>query len=40
MTIIGGEEAHLLAKELAEADIGVILVPVRPFPGSWESRRM
>ena len=40
LTIAGGQEAHLLAKELAEANIGLILVPSRPFPKSWEKRRM
>jgi len=40
LTIAGGGEAHLLAKELGAADIGVILNPVRPFPASWESRRI
>ncbi|PPQ63495.1 hypothetical protein CVT24_005152 [Panaeolus cyanescens] len=40
MTIAGGAEAHLLARELAEAEIGVILNPPRPFPYSWESRRI
>lgn len=40
LTIAGGGEAHLLAKELAKADVGVILNPVRPFPASWETRRI
>lgn len=40
ITITGAEEAHILAKELAEANIGVVLVPSRPFPKSWEKRRM
>ena len=40
LTIAGGGEAHLLAKELAAAKVGVILNPVRPFPASWESRRI
>ena len=40
LTITGGTEAHLLAKELAEAHIGVILSPSRPFPDVWEDRRM
>ncbi|KIJ40920.1 hypothetical protein M422DRAFT_780574 [Sphaerobolus stellatus SS14] len=40
VTIAGGTEAHLLADELAEADIGVILIPVRSFPGEWERRRI
>ena len=40
MTITGALEAHLLAKELAEAEIGVIQVTARPFPTVWERRRM
>ena len=40
LTIAGASEAHLLAKELGEADVGVILIPVRPFPREWEKRRM
>ena len=39
-TIVGGTEAHLLAKELAEANVGVIVNPSRPFPSYWEKRRM
>ena len=31
MTIIGGAEAHLLATELAEAKVGVVLFPPRAF---------
>lgn len=40
MTISGGVEAYLLAKELSEANIGVIQVPSRPFPTWWERRRI
>ncbi|GLB37491.1 putative amidohydrolase family protein [Lyophyllum shimeji] len=40
MTITGGAEAHILAKELAEARVGVILNPSRPFPYVWEDRRI
>jgi hypothetical protein len=40
MTITGASEAHLLAKELADAHVGVILNPARPFPATWERRRM
>lgn len=31
LTILGGAEAHLLAHELAKADIGVVLMPPRPY---------
>ncbi|KAF8664356.1 hypothetical protein AX16_000728 [Volvariella volvacea WC 439] len=40
LTITGASEAHLLAKELAAADVGVILNPARPFPVTWEQRRI
>ncbi|KAJ7116414.1 carbohydrate esterase family 9 protein [Mycena epipterygia] len=40
MTITGATEAHLLAKELGEAGVGVILNPARPFPFLWEYRRV
>lgn len=40
MTFTGAEEAHLLAKQIGDAGIGVILTPSRPFPSVWESKRM
>ncbi|KAI5891592.1 composite domain of metallo-dependent hydrolase [Schizophyllum commune H4-8] len=40
MTIIGGAEAHLLAPELARANVGVIVISPRAFPYSWEKRRI
>lgn len=40
MTISGATEAHLLAKELAQAAVGVIVRPSRPFPYVWEDRRL
>jgi hypothetical protein len=40
LTLVGGAEAHLLAQQLAAADVGVILNPPRAYPGSWESRRL
>ena len=40
MTISGGTEAHLLAQQLADAEIGVILLRPRPYPSNWDSRRM
>ncbi|KAF7312052.1 Carbohydrate esterase family 9 protein [Mycena indigotica] len=40
MTITGATEAHLLAKELGEAGIGVVLVPARATPTFWENRRI
>ncbi|KAJ7510409.1 carbohydrate esterase family 9 protein [Mycena galericulata] len=38
LTIAGAAEAHLLAQELGEAGVGVILNPVRSFPYIWEER--
>lgn len=40
LTFSGASEAHLLAKEIGEAGIGVILNPVRSFPMTWKERRM
>ncbi|KAH9176445.1 carbohydrate esterase family 9 protein [Lactarius sanguifluus] len=40
LTIAGATEAHLLASELAEARVGVVLTRARPFPGTWEQRRI
>ncbi|TFK25671.1 amidohydrolase [Coprinopsis marcescibilis] len=40
LTITGGAEAHLLAKEIGAASVGVILSPSRPFPYLWEDRRI
>jgi hypothetical protein len=40
MTIAGATEAHLLVKEIAEAKIGIIFKPSRPFPTTWEKRRL
>lgn len=36
----GASEAHLLAKEIGRAGVGIILNPSRPFPNEWRSRRM
>lgn len=35
----GGQEAHLLASELAAANIAVILTSPRAFPTTWDRRR-
>lgn len=40
MAFVGGTEAHLLASELAEAGVGVLVTPARSFPHTWEHRRM
>ncbi|KAK0452688.1 carbohydrate esterase family 9 protein [Armillaria borealis] len=40
MTFLGAPEAHLLATEIGNAGVGVILGRVRPFPNDWQSRRI
>lgn len=40
VTLVGAAEAHILADDIAAAGVGVILVPPRPFPYTWEHRRM
>lgn len=35
----GGQEAHLVASQLADAGIDVILTSPRSFPTTWDSRR-
>ncbi|KAH7888767.1 carbohydrate esterase family 9 protein [Phlebopus sp. FC_14] len=40
MTVTGASEAHLLAPELSQAGVGVILKPARPTPLAWEDRRI
>ncbi|CAA7271147.1 unnamed protein product [Cyclocybe aegerita] len=40
LTFSGATEAHLLASEIAEAGVSVILTSPRPYPGSWEQRRI
>ncbi|RDB22753.1 hypothetical protein Hypma_010022 [Hypsizygus marmoreus] len=40
MTFHGATEAHLLAKEIGNAGVGVILSPARPFPTTWDQRRI
>lgn len=40
LTVVGAAEAHLLAHELGQAGIGVILVPSRSFPTMWQQKEM
>lgn len=40
MSFSGATEAHLLAKELSEAEVGVLITRPRPFPSFWETRRI
>ncbi|TFK25665.1 composite domain of metallo-dependent hydrolase [Coprinopsis marcescibilis] len=39
-TLVGANEAHLIAKEIGAAGIGVILNPARPYPEDWKSQRI
>ena len=39
-TFSGGGEAHLLAKEIGQAGIGVVLTQPRPFPKMWDAHKM
>lgn len=39
MTITGATEAHILAAQLAYANIGVIVTSSRPSPSEWEDRK-
>lgn len=40
LVLARASEAHLLAKEIAAAGVGVILQPARQFPAVWDSRRV
>ncbi|KAI0355579.1 hypothetical protein OH77DRAFT_1424515 [Trametes cingulata] len=40
LTLFSASEAHLLAEELADAGVGVIVNPVRSFPYTWDDRRV
>ncbi|KAF5393062.1 hypothetical protein D9757_001113 [Collybiopsis confluens] len=40
VTFAGATEAHLLAKEIGDSGIGVIVSPARPFPDDWERKRI
>ncbi len=37
--LAGAHEAHLLAKEIRNADVSVILIPSRQFPETWDKLR-
>jgi hypothetical protein len=40
LTFTGASEAHIIAQELGKNRVGVILTRPRPFPMTWESKRM
>ncbi|KAK8176348.1 amidohydrolase [Phyllosticta citribraziliensis] len=39
VAIVGGAESHLVAKELAAADVGVVLAPLLQYSQAWDQRR-
>jgi imidazolonepropionase-like amidohydrolase len=39
LVIIGGAESHLIASELANANISVVLAPLLPHSQTWDQRR-
>ncbi|KXX80196.1 Imidazolonepropionase [Madurella mycetomatis] len=39
LIILGGAESHLLADELAAADVAVVLAPLQSYGFSWDQRR-
>ncbi|KAG2337258.1 hypothetical protein BDR05DRAFT_970469 [Suillus weaverae] len=40
MTFAGATEAHLLAHEIARAGVSVIVTQSKPYPSTWEQRRI
>ncbi|KAF9012180.1 composite domain of metallo-dependent hydrolase [Hymenopellis radicata] len=40
MTFVGATESHLIAAEIADAGVGVILGNSRPFPTDWQAQRI
>jgi len=40
LTFSGATEAHLIAHEIARAGVSVIITQSKPFPDTWEQRRM
>ncbi|KAG9086281.1 hypothetical protein FRC06_003164, partial [Ceratobasidium sp. 370] len=40
MTFAGAAEAHVLAPQIAASGVGVIVVPTRPFPATWDQKRI
>ncbi|THV08381.1 composite domain of metallo-dependent hydrolase [Dendrothele bispora CBS 962.96] len=40
MVFAGATEAHIVAKEIGEARVGVILTSLQPYPTTWDQRRI
>jgi hypothetical protein len=39
LSLVGATESHLLAKEISEAGVGVVVLPAKTFPSDWQRRR-
>lgn len=39
MVILGGAESYIVAKELAAADVAVVVAPLQPYATEWDQRR-
>ncbi|KAI5245189.1 hypothetical protein E4T43_03299 [Aureobasidium subglaciale] len=39
LVVLGAAESHLVAEELAAADVAVVLAPLLPWAQSWDQRR-
>lgn len=39
LSLLGGAESYILADELAAAEVGVVLAPLRSYATTWEQRR-
>lgn len=39
LVVVGGAESHLVADELAAADVGVVLAPLLSYRATWDQRR-
>ncbi|KAK5999938.1 hypothetical protein QM012_005026 [Aureobasidium pullulans] len=39
LVVLGAAESHLIAKELAAAEVAVVLAPLLPWAQSWDQRR-
>ncbi|KIJ10532.1 hypothetical protein PAXINDRAFT_119408, partial [Paxillus involutus ATCC 200175] len=39
LTFVGALESHLIAKEIANAGVSVIITQPKPYPDTWDQRR-
>jgi hypothetical protein len=40
LTFAGALESHLIAKEIANAGVSVIVTQPKPYPDTWDQRRL